>query len=784
MRKRRINQSIQGTKRMKYFGDPVKDEKVTSLYNLIKTRLKKGYHSFLFNIDDAENKSTVLEVILYILSKPLRNPNDIFILKIYLSALEEFKRLFYTKEDSSNYDELMTRIALHLKYERANENKLLFKFGDKGDKYYIILNGKIAILIPHEEEIHLSLIDYIKYLIVLYLHRENDIMTKVISLNLNVYHLREDDILKLFDLFLTLREVNKRKTDSEYYMILREKLTSDKYVNLNNRSEIQNILFTKLVGNILLTYLSKTELYILYKYFSDKIETIESTNATIISKEEVEVPVIENISVDTYMSELFPQNLNSNQFDPKVKCYKYNLVTILETGANFGDIALQNSVQKRTATVILLEDCHFGTLSKSIYEMCLKNAKNKLRYKSINYFLNGPLFKSISSVVFEVKIFNYFLNEEFKKNSILFQKGEQMQKIYFIKEGEVELYTKTTLNEINDIIISLGGKGDRKLLEHNSIMERVKNQKFTFRIGVLKHNEIVGLNDYINPKTGNYFCNCEVSTSKLEVFSLEKHFLNMLIKDTTINKNVKEFESIKKNIIIKRLISLYNQYKQQNLTLINSHSESSINPLKKENKSILQVTKTSKIRCTSYDSMNLSKENNTSSYKDIKKKIRYTLLNHISKSRAIQSPIESYSSRHHHDNTEYLQNVIKSSIVFNKSFKTKRILLSKKDIVIPNTKTKKKILNELRIKYTKRNPYYTDRNFYLTPRSEKEKEEYEEKFNKLIQRTLSPKVDKRKVENKFIDMLMMDRWNETEMKYNTEKEIKPKKHFRYKTIYK
>ena len=102
----------------------------------------------------------------------------------------------------------------------------------------------------------------------------------------------------------------------------------------------------------------------------DKIETIESTNATIISKEEVEVPVIENISVDTYMSELFPQNLNSNQFDPKVKCYKYNLVTILETGANFGDIALQNSVQKRTATVILLEDCHFGALSKSIYEMC------------------------------------------------------------------------------------------------------------------------------------------------------------------------------------------------------------------------------------------------------------------------------------------------------------------------------------------------------------------------------------------------------------------------------
>ena len=159
-------------------------------------------------------------------------------------------------------------------------------------------------------------------------------------------------------------------------------------------------------------------------------------------------------------------------------------------------------------------------------------------------------------------------------------------------------------------------------------------------------------------------------------------------------------------------------------------------------------------------------------------------MNHISKSRAIQSPIESYSSRHHHDNTEYLQNVIKSSIVFNKSFKTKRILLSKKDIVIPNTKTKKKILNELRIKYTKRNPYYTDRNFYFTPRSEKEKEEYEEKFNKLIQRTLSPKVDKRKVENKFIDMLMMDRWNETEMKYNTEKEIKPKKHFRYKTIYK
>ena len=835
MRKRKLKDSLTNIKRMKYYGDPVKDERVSNLYNRIQKRISVGFKSkLLVPVEEDNCENSILDIIIYILSKPLKNPNDIFILKLFLSDLEEFKRLFLSKDDSnasnSNSDELLTRIGLHLKYEKQSKNKVLMRFGDKGDKYYIILNGEVAILIPHEEDIHLNIIDYMKYLINLYLHKENEILSKAVVINQQVYHFKDTDVIALFDLYNTLREVNSIESEKgeikdekkfEYYQNLRNQLTTDKYVNLGNRAEIEILLMKALVGNSLLSYLSKNEMFMLYKYFCEFYYSIESkftvkkTSTTNILDFALTLPNADSITVDDYINQLIPSTLTSNQFDSVVKYYKYTYVTYLVTGSNFGDLALQNSHQKRTATIIVVSDeCHFGTLSKSVYEICIKNAKNRLRYKTINYFLNGPIFKSISSVLFEGKIFNYFRTEEFKKGYEFFKNGETLKNIYFIKEGEVELHTKMSLVELNDIIIAFGGRGDSKIVR-KGYNEKRFNKKMRFRIGVLNHNEIVGLNDYINPKTGEYFCLCEVSSSKIQVFSLENHFLNILTNDATISQNINEYSNIKRKIILKRLISLYNQFSLPPLGLVNSNSEiikrkgcnkqktDSINiisnnnctykNLQQDNVTLLlsnnskrNLSKTN-TRYFSAESISNSIPNNNNKEcfstlnesingSEYKKKLRNKILNKKTK-------INTFlASNQTHQNPK-IPTLLKNSVIVTKSARYKKILLPKKinyTSMSPDNKKKFKILNEFRVRYlNKKTCCYTDRNFYTNPKNEIEKETYEENFRKLIKiesfdNTNSKTVKKRKTNSHFIDMLIMDKWNEKEMRENFSEETKNK----------
>lgn len=829
MRKRKLKDSLKNMKRMKYYENPEKDEMVSNLFNRIQKRINAGFRSkLLAPADEDNNENSTLDIIIYILLKPLKNPNDLFILKIFLSDLEEFKRLFLSNDDSStsNSDELLTRIGFHLKYEKQSKNKVLMRFGDKGDKYYIILSGEVAILIPHEEDIHLNIIDYMKYLINLFLHKENEILTKTVVINQQVYHFKDTDAINLFELYNTLREVNliesekgdiKNQKKFEYYQNLRNQLTTDKYVNLGNRAEIEILLMKSLVGNSVLSYLSKNELFMLYKYFCEFYYLIESkftvkkTSAT-NNDFALTVPNADNITMNDYINQLIPSISTSNQFDSMVKYYKYTYVTSLATGSNFGDLALQNSHQKRTASVIVVSDeCHFGTLSKSVYEICIKNAKNRLRYKAIDYFLNGPIFKSISSVLFEGKIFNYFRSEEFKKGYEFFKYGETLKNIYFIKEGEVELHSKLSLVELNDIIMALGGRGDSKIVRKGDNEKRF-NKKIRFRIGVLNHNEIVGLNDYINPKTGEYFCHCEVSSSKIQVFSLENHFLKILTNDATISQNINEYSNIKKKIILKRLISLYNQFSLPPLGMVNSNSEiikrkgcnkqkgESINIITNNNNLAyknLQQEKTtllfsnnskqnlSKTRYFSSESISNSIPNNNNKEcfntlneslngAEYKKKLRYKILNKKTK-------INKFLSPNHL--TQKIPTVLKNSVIVTKSARYKKILLPKKisyTSMSPDNKNKFHILNEFRVRYlNKKTCCYTDRNFYTNPKNDIEKETYEENFRKLIKIDSfddrnSKTTKKRKINSHFIDMLMMDKWNEKEIRENFSEETKKK----------
>ena len=85
--------------------------------------------------------NSIFEVIVYILSKPLRNQNDISIISLYLQTLVVFNNIIKSN-NSIDINVLLMKISLQLKCEKKEKDTILFNFGDKGSKFYIILKGR------------------------------------------------------------------------------------------------------------------------------------------------------------------------------------------------------------------------------------------------------------------------------------------------------------------------------------------------------------------------------------------------------------------------------------------------------------------------------------------------------------------------------------------------------------------------------------------------------------------------------------------------------------------
>ena len=83
-----------------------------------------------------------------------RSEQDVDFIKNYLLSMKSFMNII-SKENNSNKDILIEQIARNLKHEKISKNNIICQFGDKGNKFYIILIGKIKILLEMKKLINL-----------------------------------------------------------------------------------------------------------------------------------------------------------------------------------------------------------------------------------------------------------------------------------------------------------------------------------------------------------------------------------------------------------------------------------------------------------------------------------------------------------------------------------------------------------------------------------------------------------------------------------------------------
>ena len=136
----------------------------------------------LIKISENDNLN---ETIIEIIYKEKKTEEEINIIKTYLKSLKKFMELL-SKYNVEDIDFFLTKIANEIKIEKQKKNNFLMKIGDTGNKFYIILYGKVLVLIPKHFQVLMTKKDYITHLKLLKFLGENYLFENTLMINYSI----------------------------------------------------------------------------------------------------------------------------------------------------------------------------------------------------------------------------------------------------------------------------------------------------------------------------------------------------------------------------------------------------------------------------------------------------------------------------------------------------------------------------------------------------------------------------------------------------------------------
>ena len=602
----------------------------TSNKNKVNNIYSDKYALKLINtLSDIEHEKNldIIEIVCYILKKSRKKDIETLILKTHFFRYEKLMSLFTSL--NVNIHDMMNKLVSHIKYERKYKGNVLFKEGDRGDKLYIIIKGEVGVLVHQEKKENCSNMEYLKYLITLYLFQENSLITKIILANKENIKLEERcffTLLLIFKFYHFYKEskyskyiknilefIKKEKQIKDYIKKKQDYLPSDAInilnLNINNindlflfylktideinnyfqdlnitsEKKLQNHQKSSRKNNIfspnnnfvnfsnINEFLSFIDLFEDYskenktEEFFDKVYGVYEISPYLIYESDIK-NYIQRTDYNTIMEKIRKETANKQKLlhftetSYSIKCYNYVEVNQMSTGNIFGELALINPNKKRTATIIMKEDCDFGTLIKQYYDLSIKIAQDKLRTKDILFFTEGPIFKGISYNTFQLNFLFRFKKRFFNNREYIFHKDQKRDKIYFIIKGEFQLSGNLTLKEMSEYIekINIGGRREenmdiKKMLKKEPKFKQFyENKKLNIKFCVLKDKEILGLDDLT--VNDSYLFDSKCVSQKAEVYELNSNILEKALEDKTIEKNYEDYLKLKTNFFIERLL--------------------------------------------------------------------------------------------------------------------------------------------------------------------------------------------------------------------------------------
>lgn len=269
---------------------------------------------------------------------------------------------------------------------------------------------------------------------------------------------------------------NSKKRSALLFSDDKEKKMSkfEQMLNKNDNRFSKDFVKTPTIGSFLNTNTEKSLINMLSK--SSTIQSAEEVN------DNKNVKIIKDVKIEKKFT---------------LKIYKYLEVTFLKTGQKFGDVAFLLN-QKRTATVLAVDETDLATLNKASYVKLMKEFNEQLLKNNIQVIISSFLFQNVSIKRLKTNFINFFVHEIVQRNSVLIEENKESKFYYIVKKGHLELSLNRSLFEYDQIISKLGGKISEydiklklsKIFRDNYFYNLIKKT-----ICTLGHSELIGLED-------------------------------------------------------------------------------------------------------------------------------------------------------------------------------------------------------------------------------------------------------------------------------------------------
>ena len=518
-----------------------------------------------------------IDEIINICLKETRTERETIALEKYLSTLHHFMSLVKeTATSKSSVAEIVRLTCQNLILTFLERDNLFFRFGEKGENFYIILKGSVSVLLPRLEKAFMSEEEYLRYLLNLRLYNEIEILNKCLMLNKVIFHFSEKDE---FDEFICLKMQEKQ-----------EMVETNEFPLSNNNNK--NCCFFSSLSKLTQKLFKEVHTLIL-------AEGNAAINNRISANDYIKrLKPLKSSRLSSFKSifSKFIESVSINVTIPKsiVNIYNYTVINTIKTGEMFGEIALNSRNGTRSATIITEEDTYLGSLTKDSYELFFKDLNNKSKKNLFSIVLAHEIFKEVNKTSFERKFFNLFKLKKFSRGESIVNENEMSEYIYFIKSGEYETTSKRSIYGLKEIITQYQKYLNKDLVIDEQTLQMLLTQdvaiykyydnaykkyfldKKNLKLFITQNNGIFGLDDYINKKrkpikTEHFFSdNNLIGASKFEYLSnftvtcvsnqgeaymiKREMFAYICSKERHIRDNLKTFLNTKINFMLDRVL--------------------------------------------------------------------------------------------------------------------------------------------------------------------------------------------------------------------------------------
>ena len=557
------------------------------------------------------------EIIQIILNKKKRSNDDLNIIKTFLSTMKYLASMIKILD----IDKILFSLSIYLKMEKKSKDSILFRFGNIGRKFYIILSGQVTILILKETSVLISFMKYIMHLIMLKILGEDETVKKIILANYrNKNHLDEKTFEKLYERVSSMgnkiiekKNKNKKiedehheeeKEESEEESIKEIKIKEKKGKDEEDIKRHKSLQLNYLVSNYNGFLHSKNYRYMKTNFKNEAMENVDLPILRRLSnKLNSRVARKSVIYLNNYMPDFpfFHQDEEINVLvsyyvylkdtlgyskKQKVSASEYIQDTYIDSSYNqksyeqydiekekyiiykYIEIAQKNKGETFGELALQHEDSK-RTATIITNTDCILGYLSKSAYQTCLSEIELKRRKNEINFIMSFAIFDKMNWISFENKYFNYFKREyfsQMERI--VQQGEKIKKIFFIMSGQFEISTTLSIIGIYRIIKQkrkdalNIYKMKVNKNKHKMRLSICNNKDIIGLNDccFVKPNGEECsFVNVTCISSKSVVFTLDKEILNGLKKKISeINDNIIEIVNKREDVLVDRLITIFN----------------------------------------------------------------------------------------------------------------------------------------------------------------------------------------------------------------------------------